>query len=96
MANTIFNGDISGERFVVGPHVSNGGILNINFDSRTRPFTAISKPFQDLPYHSGPDYIDRPIVSSWLQDNLRQCPSRAALFGLGGIGYVFISRPCGC
>ncbi|EGO51468.1 hypothetical protein NEUTE1DRAFT_125166 [Neurospora tetrasperma FGSC 2508] len=38
------------------------------------------------PHPSGPDYIDRPIITDWLQQKLNKSPSRAALVGLGGIG----------
>lgn len=90
MANTFLNGDTSGEMFVAGPQVSHGGIMNIHFASRTVPVSTISKPFTDIPYPSGPDYIDRPVIEKWLQEKLHKSPSRAALVGLGGIGYVLL------
>ena len=91
MANTIYNGAISGERFVVGPQVSYGGTLNIHFSAnRPGPVTACNKPFQDLPYPFGPGYIDRPVVTNWIQQKLNKTPSRAALIGIGGIGYVLM------
>ncbi|KAK3500616.1 hypothetical protein B0T13DRAFT_225519 [Neurospora crassa] len=86
MANTIYHGAISGESFVVGPQFSHGGTMNIHFANRPGPVTAISKPYSDIPHPSGPDYIDRPIITDWLQQKLNKSPSRAALVGLGGIG----------
>ncbi|EAA34678.2 hypothetical protein GE21DRAFT_145 [Neurospora crassa] len=60
--------------------------MNIHFANRPGPVTAISKPYSDIPHPSGPDYIDRPIITDWLQQELNKSPSRAALVGLGGIG----------
>ncbi|KAK3342331.1 P-loop containing nucleoside triphosphate hydrolase protein [Neurospora tetraspora] len=90
MANTIYNGAISGESFVVGPQVSHGGIMNIHFANRTGPVTAIRPPFSNVPYRSDPHHIDRPKIMKWLRERLgppsNSTHSRAALFGLSGIG----------
>lgn len=100
MANTIYHGAISGESFVVGTQVSHGGTMNYHFANRPGPVTAISKPYSDIPHPSGPDYIDRPIITDWLQKKLNKSSSRAALVGLGGVGYVCMfstmlsSLPC--
>lgn len=85
MPSTVYNGPISGQNFVAGALATHGGVMNIHLADKTSPITASRKPFSDLPYSSGPDYIDRPIILDLLQEKLNQSPSRAALVGLGGI-----------
>ena len=42
-----------------------------------------------VPFRPDPDFVERPDITAWLREHCSQPSSRAALVGLGGIGYVF-------
>lgn len=46
------------------------------------------EPFSTLPFAPDPDYVDRPDILAWVRDKCAGNGARAALVGLGGVGYV--------
>lgn len=45
------------------------------------------KPFSTVPFNKDPNFIERTEISEWLRDQTTEEGSRAALVGLGGVGY---------
>ncbi|KAK3489478.1 uncharacterized protein B0T23DRAFT_398002 [Neurospora hispaniola] len=96
MPESVYNTACGGGESVSGPQADNGS--NINMVSNYAQVTAnnptnnpaLRPPFSNVPYRSDPHHVDRPKIMEWLRKRL--CPpptsrhSRAALFGLGGIG----------
>ena len=48
------------------------------------------KPFSTVPFKRDPNLVKRPAISQWLRDQTTELGSRAALVGLGGVGYDII------
>ncbi|KAF2175474.1 hypothetical protein K469DRAFT_610458 [Zopfia rhizophila CBS 207.26] len=46
------------------------------------------EPFSTVPFGPDPDFVDRPEVLAWIRDKCAGRGARAALVGLGGVGYV--------
>lgn len=46
------------------------------------------KPFSTVPFGRDPDFVDRPEILAWIGKKCDGPASRAALIGIGGIGYV--------
>ena len=46
------------------------------------------EPFSTVPFAPDPDFVDRPEILAWIRDKCAGPGSRAALVGLGGVGYV--------
>lgn len=90
MTRVNYNGDTTGQNFVVGPHASNGGVVYINYDHGASRTISTKEPFSNVPYALDPDHIDRPEIMTWLHHKLTssEAPRRAVLYGLGGIGYA--------
>ncbi|GKT48975.1 nephrocystin-3 [Colletotrichum spaethianum] len=84
MADPTFNAGISGRNVVAAPYAADGGTNNFYF-ANDRP-SEPRKPFSTVPFPPDPDFVDRPIITSWLRDKCSRPASRAALVGLGGIG----------
>jgi hypothetical protein len=49
-----------------------------------------------VPFAPDPDFVDRPEIIAWVRDKCAGAGARAALVGLGGVGYVGveIARDC--
>lgn len=45
-------------------------------------------PFSMVPFPPDPDFVDRPDILGWLREKFTGVGARAALVGLGGVGYV--------
>ncbi|KAJ4418128.1 hypothetical protein N0V85_001558 [Neurospora sp. IMI 360204] len=96
MPESVYNTAFGGEKFVSGLQADHGSNINVvtNYVEVTanNPTNgpAIRPPFSNVPYRSDPHHIDRPKLMEWLRERLGPPPtsthSRAALFGLGGIG----------
>ncbi|KAK3490271.1 uncharacterized protein B0T23DRAFT_429391 [Neurospora hispaniola] len=54
-------------------------------EHRTIPTPA---PFLNAPFQPDDDFVERDEIMSWLQTELNNKGSRAALVGLGGVGYI--------
>jgi len=50
------------------------------------------KPFSTVPFAPDHDFVDRPEILAWIRDKCAGPGTRAALVGLGGVGYVNV--PC--
>lgn len=50
----------------------------------TRP----REPFSTVPFAPDPDFVDRPEILTWVRNKCAGPGARAALVGLGGVGYV--------
>jgi len=46
------------------------------------------EPFSTVPFAPDPDFVDRPEIVAWVRDKCAGLGARAALVGLGGVGYV--------
>jgi hypothetical protein len=46
------------------------------------------EPFSTVPFAPDPDFVDRPDILAWMSDKCTGPGARAALVGLGGVGYV--------
>ena len=46
------------------------------------------EPFSTVPFAPDHDFVDRPEIRVWIRDKCARPGSRAALVGLGGVGYV--------
>jgi hypothetical protein len=44
--------------------------------------------FSTVPFAPDPDFVDRPAIVAWVRDKCAGPGARAALVGLGGVGYV--------
>jgi hypothetical protein len=51
-------------------------------------FTSKHEPFSTVPFAPDLDFVDRPEILAWIRDNCAAPGARAALVGLGGVGYV--------
>jgi hypothetical protein len=45
-------------------------------------------PASTVPFLRDPDFVDRPEIMAWIRDKCADSAARAALVGLGGVGYV--------
>jgi hypothetical protein len=45
-------------------------------------------PFSTVPFSRDPEFVDRPEILEWIHKKLAEPAARAALFGLGGLGFV--------
>ena len=59
-------------------------MANIRIDEVTRK----REPFSTVPFAPNPDFVDRPDILAWIRDKCAGPGVRAALVGLGGVGYV--------
>lgn len=59
-------------------------MLKPNAENTARP----REPFSTVPFAPDPDFVDRPEVLAWVRDKCARPGARAALVGLGGVGYV--------
>lgn len=87
---------INGHDVIPGMHTAGGGMTNFNIhyppsqgeprlaDRSTRP----RESFSTVPFASDPDFVDRPEILAWVHDKCAGRGARAALVGLGGVGYV--------
>ena len=57
-------------------------VLSIEQPKRKR------EPFSTVPFPRDPDFVDRPDILAWIREKCAEPASRAALVGLGGVGYV--------
>jgi hypothetical protein len=48
-------------------------------------------PFSTVPFAPDPDFVDRPEILAWVRDRCKGAGARAALVGLGGVGYVDVT-----
>ncbi|KAF2732575.1 hypothetical protein EJ04DRAFT_565812 [Polyplosphaeria fusca] len=89
-----FNGAVDGHIVIPGPHCGPGGTMHFNFGSTfahdQRPK---HEPFSTVPFRKDPDFVDRPDISDWIDQKCKAPASRAALVGLGGVGWV---NSCHC
>jgi hypothetical protein len=46
------------------------------------------EPFSTVPFSRDPDFVDRPDIQAWIHEKCVRPAARAALVGLGGVGYV--------
>lgn len=46
------------------------------------------EPFSTVPFAPDPDFVDRPDILAWIREKCAGQGARAALVGLGGVGYV--------
>jgi hypothetical protein len=53
-------------------------------------FTSRLEPFSTVPFAPDSDFVDRPEILAWIRDRCSRPGARAALVGLGGVGYVDI------
>lgn len=44
-----------------------------------------------MPFRRDPDFVDRPDILAWIREKCAALASRAALVGLGGVGYATYS-----
>ncbi|RYP47712.1 hypothetical protein DL768_006248 [Monosporascus sp. mg162] len=51
------------------------------------------EPFSTVPFAPDPDFIDRPEILAWIRAKCAGPGARAALVGLGGVGYVNVHFP---
>jgi hypothetical protein len=51
------------------------------------------KPFSTVPFAPDADFVDRPDILAWMSDKCAGPGARAALVGLGGVGYVNFEPP---
>jgi hypothetical protein len=56
-------------------------------------FTPKHEPFSTVPFAPDPDFVDRPEILAWIRDKCAGPGARAALVGLGGVGYVSVDSP---
>ncbi|KAH8659344.1 hypothetical protein BGZ60DRAFT_456926 [Tricladium varicosporioides] len=76
---------IQGETVFAGTHVS-GGYLNVTINGSRQNLPQQPEPFSTVPFLPDPDFVERPDITTWLQDELNLPGRRAALIGLGGVG----------
>jgi len=65
--------------------VSRAVKLNLQLAS---PPQAPPKPLFTVPFRRDPDYVGRSKISAWIREKCVGPAARAALFGLGGVGFV--------
>lgn len=88
-----FHGPLDAHTATTAPHCGPGGTMNFNFGSGRAdnglpaPHRQL-EPFSTLPFAPDPDYVDRPDILAWVRDKCAGNGARAALVGLGGVGYV--------
>ena len=56
------------------------------------PPQAPPKPFSTVPFRRDPDFVGRGDILAQIQERCSQPAGRAALVGLGGVGYVIVER----
>ncbi|KHE78410.1 hypothetical protein GE21DRAFT_1268409 [Neurospora crassa] len=91
--NTV-NGRVAGHNVMVGgiSAVNGGYNFVLHGDNHFYPPSASNevrksvKPFAQLYFPRNEDFIERPDITEWLEKTLKNPESRAALWGLGGIG----------
>ncbi|EAA27130.1 hypothetical protein NCU03477 [Neurospora crassa OR74A] len=91
--NTV-NGRVAGHNVMVGgiSAVNGGYNFVLHGDNHFYPPSASNevrksvKPFAQLYFPRNEDFIERPDITEWLEKTLKNPGSRAALWGLGGIG----------
>jgi hypothetical protein len=54
------------------------------------------KPSLNVPYNRDPEFVERTNILAWVNEKCTAQSSRAALVGLGGVGYVNRSHPKLC
>jgi hypothetical protein len=57
-------------------------------------FTSRREPFSTVPFAPDPDFVNRPEILAWIRDKCAGPGARAALVGLGGVGYVLTTVLC--
>jgi Heterokaryon incompatibility protein (HET) len=57
-------------------------------------FTSKHESFSTVPFAPDPDFVDRPEILAWVRDKCAEPGARAALVGLGGVGYVNVPSLC--
>jgi hypothetical protein len=62
-------------------------LLTPSLSSIEQPKTPPS-PSSTVPFSRDPDFVDRPDILAWIHEKCERPAARAALVGLGGIGYV--------
>jgi hypothetical protein len=55
--------------------------------SESSTLKPVCKPVFNVPFAPDPDFVDRPDILAWVQHKLEWPGARAALVGLGGVGY---------
>jgi len=84
-----FQGPIDGHIVIPGLYTAAGGVTNFSFgNSSTHESTRKHKPFSTVPFAPDPDFVDRPEILAWIHNKCAGTGARAALVGLGGVGYV--------
>jgi tetratricopeptide (TPR) repeat protein len=66
---------------------------NVNVGREEGKSYLAGKPFSTVPFAPDPDFVDRPEISAWICDKCSRQGARAALVGLGGVGYVNFLSP---
>ncbi|EGO57041.1 hypothetical protein NEUTE1DRAFT_84701 [Neurospora tetrasperma FGSC 2508] len=91
--NTV-NGRVAGHNVMVGSiSAVNGGHNVVSYgdyhfyaSSAPNEVRKSVEPFAQLYFPRNEDFIERPYITEWLEKTLKNPGSRAALWGLGGIG----------
>ena len=47
-----------------------------------------SEPFSTVPFGRDPNFVDRPEILAWIRNTCNGPATRAALVGIGGVGYI--------
>jgi hypothetical protein len=61
---------------------------NVNISEGEGESILAGKSFSIVPFAPDPDFVDRFEISAWIRDKCALPGARAALVGLGGVGYV--------
>lgn len=90
--STQFHGPVTGQYTIAAPHASHGGSNNFYFNRRDTS-SAAPKPCRIIPFPRNEDVVYRPDLFAELEALLPSTPEycSAALWGLGGSGYVMPS-----
>ena len=84
----VIENPVTGRNVVAGVSTELGGTTNFNFGVTPQLAEAVHRPFSIVPFHPDPHFVNRPAISQWLQSTLVGPGCRAALVGLGGVGYA--------
>lgn len=86
MDTMTFEGALTGHQIVAGVHASSGSANNFHFAAPPSPIVPPTKPFSTIPFPPDLYFIERPVISKWVENTLAGTNRCAALSGLGGVG----------
>ena len=101
--SSTFNGATEGHIVIPAPYCGPGGTMHFNIgptlahgmahEDHSAEQTLLGQPqkrepFSTIPFSQDPDFVHRPDLSAWIHQKCAPPASRAAIVGLGGVGYV--------